>query len=114
MSIFSIIGISDAYAANVAAQPSLMTAFLPWMVIVAGLFYFMIFRPQSKQAKEQRDMMADLANGDEVMTSSGIIGKISKMTDEFISLTIAENIDINMKKTAVAKVLPKGTMKSIK
>lgn len=113
--MLSIIGIQDALAAaapQAQAAPSLMS-FMPMMIIIGLGFYFMIFRPQSKQAKEQKSMMSGLAVGDEVLTAGGILGKIIKVKDDFVRLGIAENAEISIKKSSIASVLPKGTAKSI-
>jgi len=73
----------------------------------------MIIRPQMKQAKEQRNMIAALQKGDEVVTSGGIVGKVTKVTDAFITLEIAANTEITVQKHAIQSALPKGTIKSI-
>lgn len=114
MTLLNLLGISDALAntPTTAAQTPSMGAFLPWMVLIAGLFYFMIFRPQSKQAKQQRQMLDDIQVGDEVLTAGGIVGKIEKMKDEFIVLRIADAVELTLKKSSIAKVLPKGTFKA--
>ena len=73
----------------------------------------MIIRPQMKQAKEQRNMIAALQKGDEVVTSGGIVGKVSKVTDAFVVLEIAADTEITVQKHAIQSALPKGTIKSI-
>jgi preprotein translocase subunit YajC len=73
----------------------------------------MIIRPQMKQAKEQRNMIAALQKGDEVVTSGGIVGKITKVTDAFVTVEIAPNTEITVQKHAIQSALPKGTIKSI-
>lgn len=103
--------ISNAYAASAPAANDLMS-FLP-LVVIFVLFFFMIIRPQMKQAKEQRNMIAALQKGDEVVTSGGIVGKISKVTDTFVTLEIAANTEISVQKQAIQSALPKGTIKSI-
>lgn len=103
--------ISNAYAASATSTNDIMS-FLPLIVIFA-LFFFMIIRPQMKQAKEQRNMIAALQKGDEVVTSGGIVGKITKVSEAFVSLEIAANIEINVQKHAIQSALPKGTIKSI-
>lgn len=115
MMFLNLIGISDAFAAGSAAQAPMpgMGTFLPYMILIGALFYFMIFRPQSKQAKQQQQMLGDIAKGDEVLTSGGIIGKIVKLRDDFIVLHIADNVELKLKKSSISKVLPKGTFKSI-
>ena len=79
----------------------------------ALIFYFLIWRPQSKRSKELRDLLGSLNKGDEVMTNGGILGKLSKVDDNYIVLQIHENVEIKMQKSAVTAVLPKGTLKSI-
>jgi len=103
--------ISSAYAATGAASSD-WTSFVP-MVVIFVLFYFMLIRPQMKQAKEQRAMIEALKVGDEVVTSSGILGKVTKVADTVISLEIAATIMISVQKTAIQAKLEKGTIKSI-
>ena len=73
----------------------------------------MIIRPQMKAAKEQRAMIESLQKGDEVVTSGGIVGKITKVADAFVSIEFAPNTEITLQKQAVQSALPKGTIKSI-
>ena len=87
-------------------------SFLP-LVVIFVLFFFMIIRPQMKQAKEQRNMIAALQKGDEVITSGGIVGKVTKVTDTFVNIEIATNTEITVQKQAIQSALPKGTIKSI-
>ena len=77
------------------------------------IFYFLIWRPQSKRAKEHKALMAGLNKGDEVVTSGGVAGKITKVSDDFIVVEIADNVEIKVQKVAVAAALPKGTLKDI-
>ena len=102
--------ISNAYAAS-SAQTEIMS-FLPLLVIFV-LFFFMIIRPQMKAAKEQREMIAALQKGDEIVTSGGIVGKVTKVTDNFVTVEIAANTEIAVQKQAIQSALPKGTIKSI-
>ncbi|PCJ49252.1 MAG: preprotein translocase subunit YajC [Gammaproteobacteria bacterium] len=90
----------------------------PWssiiMLVVFGLiFYFMLIRPQSKRAKEHKGMVEALQKGDEVTTNGGVLGKITKVGDSFVTLKVADNVEINIQKHAVSSALPKGTIKSI-
>ncbi len=103
--------ISNAYAASAATGSDLMS-FLP-LVVIFVLFFFMIIRPQMKAAKEQRNMIAALQKGDEVVTSGGIVGKVTKVAESFVSIEIAANTEITVQKQAVQSALPKGTIKSI-
>ena len=77
------------------------------------IFYFLIWRPQSKRAKEHKALMSGLNKGDEVVTSGGVAGKITKVTDDFIVVEVADNVEIKVQKVAVAAALPKGTLKDI-
>ncbi|PCM46066.1 preprotein translocase subunit YajC [Marinobacter sp. ANT_B65] len=77
------------------------------------IFYFLIWRPQSKRAKEHKSLMSGLNKGDEVVTSGGIVGKITKVSDDFIVVEIADNVEVKIQKVAVAAALPKGTLKDI-
>ncbi|GAA3586345.1 MULTISPECIES: preprotein translocase subunit YajC [Marinobacter] len=77
------------------------------------IFYLLIWRPQSKRAKEHKSLMSGLNKGDEVVTSGGVAGKITKVTDDFIVVEIADNVEIKVQKVAVAAALPKGTLKDI-
>lgn len=77
------------------------------------IFYFLMWRPQSKRAKEHRNLVAELSKGDEIVTNGGIAGKIMKVTDEFVVVTVAANVDIKVQKHAIASALPKGTLKQI-
>lgn len=109
--------ISSAHAETVAAP---MTAqqngnFAMPIVLVMFVFfiYFTVWRPQNKRAKEQRDMLTSLAVGDEIVSAGGMMGKIAKISDKYIVLSIADNVQITMQKASVSNVLPKGTLKSI-
>ncbi len=103
--------ISDALAEGGAAtQGDPITALL-FPVGLLVLFYFFLIRPQSKRAKEQKAMVAGLSKGDEVLTQSGILGKIIKISDSFVSLEISNNVNITIQKSAVGSLMPKGTIK---
>lgn len=103
--------ISSAYAAPATAAPD-WTSFVP-LIVIFVLFWFMLIRPQMKQAKEQRRMLEALQKGDEVTTTSGIVGKVVKVGETFVSLEIAADTVINVQKQTVQTLLPKGTIKSI-
>ena len=109
--------ISNAYAQSTgtAADAGMMgnlTTFAP-LVLMFVVMYFLMIRPQQKRAKEQKSMMDALAKGDEVMTSGGILGKVSKVTDTYVTVEIAANTDIVVQKSAITTLLPKGTLKSL-
>lgn len=109
--MFNNFFINHAHAAPSTPDAGLMS-FLP-MIFIFVLFYFMLIRPQMKQAKEQKAMIASLQKGDEVATAGGIVGKITKVSDDFIALEIATNVSINVQKHTVQTMLPKGTIKTI-
>lgn len=90
-----------------------MVANMAMLAVFAFVFYFMILRPQSKRAKQQRDLITNLQKGDEVITAGGILGKVSRIADGFFVLTIADGIEITVQKQAVASLMPKGTLKNI-
>jgi preprotein translocase subunit YajC len=89
-----------------------LMGFLPFIIIFV-LFYFMLIRPQMKQAKEHRAMLDALKNGDEIMMGSGMLGKISKLNNNYALIEIANNVEIKIQKQNIQALLPKGTLKSI-
>lgn len=103
--------ISDAYAAPAPAAQDPILGLLPFVVIFV-LFYFMLIRPQMKRAKEQKKMIEALQKGDEVITAGGLLGKITKVGEQYVSLEIADNVTIQVQKQTVQTLLPKGTVKS--
>lgn len=108
--------ISPAYAAEgagAAAGQQGSMSFVIMMVIFVLFFYFAIWRPQSKRAREQQTLMDSLTKGDEVMTAGGMVGKIVKIGDQFITMSIASQVEVFVQKSSVVTVLPKGTLKSI-
>ena len=86
--------------------------FLP-IVLMFVLLYFMLIRPQSKRAKEHKAMTEALQKGDEVVAAGGMVGRITKVKDSYISLEVAPQVEINVQRGAVQTLLPKGTIKSI-
>lgn len=111
MSLF----ISDAMAAAHAAQGAQSDGTFSLIMIGAIfiLFYFMLIRPQNKRAKEHRDLVNKLKKGDEVVTSGGILAKVSAVDEQYLKLTVADGIDISVQRSSVTAVLPKGTLKSL-
>ena len=105
--------ISSAYAQTPGggATDGLM-GLLP-IVLMFVLLYFMMIRPQMKRQKEQKLMVEALKAGDEVVSAGGILGRITKVTDAYITIEIAENMQIVVQRGAVQTLLPKGTIKSI-
>jgi preprotein translocase subunit YajC len=102
--------ISSAHAQD-AAQPGGLMSFLP-LIIIFVIFYFLLIRPQMKRAKEHKKLVAELGNGDEVVTNGGLLGRITHVGESFVTVELAENVQIKVQKHAVASVMPKGTIKS--
>jgi preprotein translocase subunit YajC len=105
--------IANAYAqagGTIAAQNPLIS-FLP-LIVLFGIFYFMLIRPQMKRAKEQRLMIVALNKGDEVLTNGGILGRVDAIADQFVTLEIASGVVVKLQKQAISAVLPKGTLKA--
>jgi len=109
MSFFISDAIADAGTQAAQAPDALASLILPIGLVV--LFYFFLIRPQSKRQKEHRQMVSDLQKGEEVITSGGILGKITKVSDDFITLEIAKDVSLNIQKSAVQTIMPKGTIK---
>ena len=108
MSLFSNV----AYAAEGgAAGGGFGEIFL--LVGFVAIFYFLLWRPQSKRRKEHQALVSGLAKGDEIVSAGGVVGQGTKVEDDFIKVEIAENIEIRVQKTAVGATLPKGTLKSL-
>ena len=103
--------ISSAYAATASTAPD-WTSFAPFVVIFV-LFWFMLIRPQMKQAKVQRNMLATLQKGDEVTTAGGLVGRVTKVGDSFVSLEIAPETVVHVQKHTIQTLLPKGTIKTL-
>jgi preprotein translocase subunit YajC len=102
--------ISSAHAQD-AAQPGGLMSFLP-LIIIFIIFYFLLIRPQMKRAKEHKKLVAELANGDEVVTNGGLLGRITNVGESFVTVQLADNVQIKVQRHAVASVMPKGTIKS--
>jgi len=112
--------ISDALAQSAPAASggveSMLTTIGP-MVLIFVVFYFLLIRPQTKRQKDHKSMVETLGKGDEVLTSGGMIGKITELTDQYMTVHVAtvdgKPVEISMQRGAVQTLLPKGTMKSI-
>ena len=104
-----MIGTAYAQAAGAAQGGDTLMGMLP-IVLMFVILYFLMIRPQMKKAKEHKTMLDGLTKGDEVI-AVGILGRISKITDSYVSLEIADNVTIQVQKQAVTTLLPKGTIK---
>jgi preprotein translocase subunit YajC len=106
--------ISSAYAqaAPTGGDPGGFIGFLP-IILMFVLLYFLMIRPQMKRAKEAKAMIEALQKGDEVVTAGGVVGRITKMGDQYVTVEIAPNTEIVVQRSAVQAPLPKGTIKSL-
>ena len=109
MFISSAFATAPAAAAGGDMQSSLMSM-LP-LVLMFVVLYFVMIRPQMKKQKEHKAMIDALAKGDEVVTAGGVLGKVSKLGDTFLGLEVANGVDIQIQRSAVVQVLPKGSVK---
>lgn len=104
--------ISDAMAvAHEAQQPGMEGLLFPLAILV--FFYFLFIRPQSKRTKEQKQMLAVLAKGAEVVTTGGLLGKVDAVDDNFVKLEITDNTFVMVQRHAIANMMPKGTYKTV-
>ena len=107
--------ISNAYAQAVPAAPgadlaSTFTSMLP-LVLMFVVLYFVMIRPQMKKQKEHRAMIEALAKGDEVLTSGGLLGRVTALGEGTLTVQVAPGVEVQMQRSAVVQVLPKGTLK---
>ncbi len=103
--------ITPAWAqAAAGGTASTLTTILP-LVLIFVVFYFLLIRPQTKRAKEHREMVGKLASGDEVVTNGGILGRISDVSESFVTLEVAAGVAIRVQKVQIAQLMPKGTFK---
>lgn len=104
--------ISDAMAAGEAAPQGGGLQLVFMILIFFAIMYFMIIRPQQKKAKEHNNMLEALSKGDEIVTSGGILGKVTSIGENFVEIRVSDSTTLKVQKHAIASVLPKGTMKS--
>jgi preprotein translocase subunit YajC len=113
MSLTDTLGVVVAQAAS---EGNALMGMLP-IVLMFVILYFLMIRPQMKRQKEHRNLLSALSKGDEVVTSGGLLGKVTRVTDTYITVEIAEAadkpIEVMVQKSAVSTVLPKGTIKAL-
>ena len=106
--------ITDAYAQGApAADPTGGLMQLLPIILMFVVLWFLMIRPQMKKAKEHKALLAGLAKGDEVVTQGGIVGKVTKVGENYVSVEIAEGTEVVVQKPSIGLVLPKGTLKSL-
>nr|WP_233410557.1 preprotein translocase subunit YajC [Rugamonas sp. CCM 8940] len=89
-----------------------ITSFLPIILMFVAM-YFLMIRPQQKRAKEQKTMMDALAKGDEVVTAGGLLGKVAKVSEAYVTLEVSTGTEIVVQKSSITMLLPKGTLKAL-
>ena len=104
--------ISPAYAQAASGGDAGIMGFLP-IILMFVLLYFLMIRPQMKRAKEQRTMIEALQKGDEVVAAGGLVGRITKLTDQYATLEIAPDTEVIVQRGVIQSALPKGTIKTI-
>ena len=103
--------ISDAWAQGAQGGGGSLLSLLP-LVLIFVLFYFLLIRPQQKRQKQHKEMIGSLKKGDEVVTNGGTLGKVTDLNDNFITLEVANNVNVKVQRGAVSQMMPKGTVKS--
>jgi preprotein translocase subunit YajC len=104
--------ISQAHAQTAGAQPGGGMPMIVMMLLMLVVFYFLLIRPQQKRHKEHQGMLAKLAAGDEVVTSGGLLGRVTEVGDGFVTVEIADGVRIKVQKQQITQLVPKGTYKS--
>ena len=104
--------ISDAMAQGASTQGGTLELILP-LLLMFGIFYFLLIRPQQKKAKEHKKMIEVLGKGDEIITNGGLLAKITDVDENFLTCQIADKVEVKIQRHAVTSVLPKGTIKNL-
>jgi preprotein translocase subunit YajC len=104
--------ISDAMAQGAEGSAGTLELILP-LLLMFGIFYFLLIRPQQKKAKEHKKMVEALGKGDEIITNGGLLAKIAAIDENFLTCTIAANVEVKIQRHAITSVLPKGTIKNL-
>lgn len=108
---------SSAYADTAPAAHQGGTPMFAQVLMLVGfivIFWLLIWRPQSKRAKAHKQLVNTLGKGDEVVTSGGILGRVTKVSDDYITLQVTSDIELNFQRSSIASTLPKGTIKGLK
>lgn len=107
-----LISTAAAQAQGPTGQPGALMQFLP-LILIFVVFYFLLIRPQTKRAKEHRAMVAALEVGAEVVTNGGILGRVTQLGEQYLSVEIADEVTVKIQRHTVSQVLPKGTLKNV-
>tara|TARA_Y100001933_G_scaffold231560_1_gene249456 strand:+ start:705 stop:1049 length:345 start_codon:yes stop_codon:yes gene_type:complete len=103
--------IPSAMAQAAGEQPSVLASILP-LVFIVVIFWLLIIRPQMKRTKQHRELISNLAVGDEIVSAGGLLGKVTEVGDNFIKVELADGVLVKMQKSSVGQVVPKGTFDS--
>ncbi len=105
--------IASAMAQDGAADaPGMLGTFIPLILIIV-IFWFLLIRPQMKRNKEHRQLVSSLSVGDEVVTSGGLLGRVTQVGDSFITVKVSDSVEVKLQKHSVAQVVPKGTIDAV-
>jgi preprotein translocase subunit YajC len=107
-----LISTAAAQAQGAPGSPSALMQFLP-LVLIFIVFYFLLIRPQTKRAKEHRAMVSALEVGAEVVTNGGILGRVTELGEQYLTVEIANGVQVKVQRHTISQVLPKGTLKSV-
>jgi preprotein translocase subunit YajC len=103
--------IQDAWAQTEGSSDPFLS-FLP-LILIFGVFYFLLIRPQNKRQKEQKEMVANIGVGDEVVTAGGVLGKVVDVKEQFVRVQVADGVELKIQRNTIGAVMPKGTIKSV-
>ena len=103
--------ISDAWAQSAPGTGSQLAPLL-MMVLFVGVFYFLLIRPQQRKSREHQAMVSKLATGDEVVTTGGLLGRVTEVGETFVTLEIADGVRVKIQRFQISGLMPKGTLKS--
>ncbi len=110
VSLFPMLAFAEGEAAGPGGGMVGQLIFFGGFILI---FYFLMWRPQSKRAKEHRELLGGLNKGDEVMVSGGLLGRIVRVKDDFIAIEISDGVEVKVQKASISATLPKGTLKDI-
>ena len=107
--------VTPAFAQTAGAAPGGAAAFAQFLpiVLIFVIFYFLLIRPQQKKAKEHRAMIEAVEKGNEIVTSGGMVGRVSKLTDQYVTIEVAQGVEVTLQRQAISQLLPKGTIKAL-
>lgn len=104
--------IDNAWAQAPASGSDTLMTMLP-LVLIFVVFYFLLIRPQSKRQKQHREMVSNLATGDEVVTAGGVLGRVTAVKEQFLTIEVAHGVELTVQRHTISAVMPKGTVKAV-